>query len=589
MLPIDRLCVQSGARLSEILLRIDEAPRLGLPGGIALVVDEHGRLTGTITEGDIRRALLRGAGMDEPAERMMTVDPVYFDEHLTIAEILERLPEELARRGRRSKKYLNKIILVNGTRRPTRVVDYHHLWEQRVATHRHVVVVGLGYVGLTLALVLADEGFMVTGVDVDRQRVQRLARGESYVHEIGLPDLLHKHIGRGLKVATEMPQDGDVYVIAVGTPVAKDTDTGGWHVDTEHLHGALDLVASRLRPGNLVVLRSTVPAGTCSRVAVPHLVQKSGLRAGFDFHLSFAPERTAEGKALRELRELPQIIGGYNSDSVEATAALFRELTPTIVRVGSLEAAEMAKLVNNSFRDLVFAFSNEMAQVSAQFDLDIVEVINAANKGYVRDPVPLPSPGVGGPCLTKDPYILASASGDYRPSLTLFEHSRQVNERMIDFVVHSIMKHLTATGKDPASCRVLACGLAFKGRPETGDLRDSTAIEIVRRLQPHVGEVIGHDPVASVEDISSYGIVPVGLPNGFDNADAVLLLNNHPSFERINVADMIERMARRPLVYDGWQMLRADDVLDRGEVIYAGLSYSRSTLPVMATPVEATT
>jgi UDP-N-acetyl-D-mannosaminuronic acid dehydrogenase len=576
---VERLTISPGTSLREVLERFDSAAAHSLPAGIALVVDADGRLVGTVTEGDVRRALLAGAGMERPAESFMQDDPIAFLDGVSLVDILERLPEELARRGRRSRKYLGKLVLVDEERRPTRVLDYHQLWEQRVATHRHVVIVGLGYVGLTLALALADEGFLVSGVDSDPVRIARLADGDAYVHEVGLPELLHRHLGGNFRASLESPDDGDVYVVAVGTPLARD---GRREARMDDLLGALDLVAARLRPGNLVVLRSTVPVGTCSRAAIPYLEERTGLRCGVDFHLSFAPERTAEGRALQELRELPQIIGGFNEDSVEATAALFRELTTTLVRVESLEAAELAKLINNSFRDLIFAFANEAALLAAQFDLDVVEVIRAANQGYGRDPVPFPSPGVGGPCLTKDPLIMASISGGEAPRPTLTEHGRRVNERMTDFVVERILEQLVALGKDPADCRVVACGLAFKGQPETGDVRDSTGLAIAQRLQDVLAEVTGQDHVVPSEAIRAAGLEPVEVPDAAAGADALLFLNNHLAYAQLDLPALVATMAPRPLVFDGWHQFRPADVLGGREAAYLGLSFARSSVETRA-------
>jgi UDP-N-acetyl-D-mannosaminuronic acid dehydrogenase len=577
MRSVERLTISPETSLHEVLERFDAAAAHRLPAGIVLAVDADGRLIGTVTEGDVRRALLAGSEMSRPAWEFMRRDPIAFPEGTSILEILERLPEELARRGRRSRKYLSKVVLVDELGRPTRVLDYHELWEQRVASHRHVTIVGLGYVGLTLALALADEGFLVTGVDTDGARVAMLNEGRSYVHEAGLPELLRRHHEGNFRAALDMGDDGDVYVVAVGTPV--EAVDGRREVVMAHLLHSLDWVAERLRPGNLVVLRSTVPVGTCSRVSIPRLEERTGLRCGVDFHLSFAPERTAEGRALQELRELPQIIGGYNEDSVEATAALFRELTPTLVRVESLEAAELAKLVNNGMRDLVFAFANETARLAASFDLDVVEVIKAANQGYGRDPVPLPSPGVGGPCLTKDPYILASIRDGRGAESTLSEHGRAVNESMTGFVVQRILDGLAHAGKDPARSRLLACGLAFKGQPETSDVRDSTGVAIALRLKDAGVEVLAHDPVVPADVLEACGLpAAAGPPEGVAGMDAVLFLNNHPSFEHLDVPAMLAAMAPRPLVFDGWHQLRVADVLAVGEAVYVGLSFTRSSV-----------
>ncbi len=569
------VCVGPEAPLREVLALQDEAPARGLPTGIALVVDETGVLLGTVTDGDVRRALLTYGTADLHASQVMRPDPITFPDCTTMGEILKLLPAELARRDRRSRRFLGKVVLVDDTGRATRIVDYHELWEQRVATHRHIVVLGMGYVGLTLALALADVGFGVTGVDVDVDRIADLNAGVSHVHELGLPDLLRSHGGERLAFLPSVPDGGDVFVIAVGTPIAKGPD--GALPDLTYLELAAEAVGRKLGPGGLVVLRSTVPIGTTRTVVVPILERASGLRAATDFHVAFAPERTSEGLALHELRSLPQLIGGMNDDSTEATAALFRELTPTLVRMESLEAAELAKLVNNSFRDLVFSFSNQVTQIAAPFGFDVVEAIRAANRGYPRDPVPLPSPGVGGPCLTKDPYILASSAARSNIDVTLFEQGRTVNESMEGFVVDSLLKHIDMHRPSRHEVKVIACGLSFKGHPETGDVRDSTGVGIARRLTQHVGCVLGHDPVASPAQIAAFGIEPCDFDEAIEGADVVLFLNNHLWYQRLDVSGVIGRMAKPAILFDGWHLFRPEDVVRTGPAVYAGLGFSRTS------------
>jgi nucleotide sugar dehydrogenase len=577
------VCLPPDAPLQMVLERQTGAVEHGIPAGIALIVDGEGRLLGTVTDGDVRRALLRSPTLDLRAEQVMRTRPISFPEGTSYQEILERLPAELAARNYRGgRRFLGKIILVDDERRPTRVLDYHQLWEQRVATHRHVVVLGLGYVGLTLALGLAEEGFQVTGFDVDRDTVDRLARGESRVHEVGLAELLREQLGRNFQVTNAIPAGGDVFVISVGTPIIHPSNGQRPRPDLLALSTAADLVGKHLRPNGLVVLRSTVPVGATREVVLPILERESGLRGGRDFHLSFAPERTAEGSALRELRSLPQIIGGLNPDSVEATTAIFRELAPDIIRVDSLEAAEMAKLVNNSFRDLIFAFANQVAQVAASFNLSAGEVIRAANRGYPRDPIPVPSPGVGGPCLTKDPYILASSAARAALDDTLFAQGRRVNEAMHDLVAARVLGQLAAAGKDSRRASVLLCGLAFKGDPETGDLRNSSSLEIAARLRGQVGRLCGHDPVVAAEAIEAVGLEPVPLPDGFTGMDAVLFLNNHPFYRKVDVFSMVRALTAPGIIFDGWNFFREEDVLQTGPAVYLGISHTRSSASAVA-------
>lgn len=571
-----QICTTTDCSLFDLLKLLDRGGKAGLPAGIVLILDETGRLKGTITDGDVRRALLKHRDLDFPITNLIRKDPVTFPDNYTINQILEELPKELEKRNRPSKKYLSKIILVDAQNRPTRIIDYHQLWEQKVATHRHLVVVGLGYVGLTMALALSDVGFLVTGIDTDPTKLEMLRKGESYIHERGIQELLREQLMHNFRVSSDLPEEGDVFIISVGTPVVNNGHQP--EPSLSYLQHAVEMVSKRLKPGNLVVLRSTVPVGTCREFVLTELEKLSGLKCGIDFHLSFAPERTAEGQALKELRELPQVIGGFNEDSTEATVALFKELTHTIVRAESLEAAEMVKLINNSFRDYIFAFSNHVARIANKFNIDINAVIKAANKGYPRDRVPLPSPGVGGPCLTKDPFIFASVAEKYQLSGQPFQMARQINQEMHNLVVSNVLSLLQMVGKEPSISRILVCGLAFKGHPETGDLRNSSAVEIAQLFKGKVGEVFGYDPVASQEEIANLGLIPASIPSDFEHKDAVLFLNNHKSFEKINVFEMTRKLNATPIIYDGWGIFRAAEILNTKECIFAGLSFFKSSI-----------
>ena len=577
MNPISYICCSQDSSLIDILNIYEIAHEHSLPSGIALIIDNHSKsLLGTITEGDLRRSLLVNNNLQLSAKEVMNKNPIIFNEKLSISDIINNLPIELLKRNRRSNKFLGKVVIVNDNNQPVRVLNYHELLEQRFALHRNIVILGMGYVGLTLALVMADAGFTVIGVEVDEFKYNKLINGESYIHEQGLPELLKEQINKNLTFSKQIPDNGDVFIISVGTPIKINNDSNKLP-ELEFLSNSCFEIGKKIKQGNLVILRSTVPIGTSRNLVKNILEQVSNLKCGFDFHLSFAPERTAEGKAIKELRSLPQIIGGFNKDSLEATAALFRDLTPMIVKVDSLEAAEMAKLINNSFRDYVFAFSNQCAKIANDFNIDIFKTIKAANDGYVRDPIPYPSPGVGGPCLTKDPFILASvakkdSNGD------IFKNSRLVNESMFAFVFDKITSQLKFIGKDLKKCNILICGLAFKGYPETSDLRNSTAIEISNIFRGKVNKLYGYDPIADQEDMIQYGLTPVIIPEGFKNIDIVLFLNNNKKFEKINVFEMIRSMNDFPIVFDGWNTFYSEDILSVKPSIYIGLSHLETSI-----------
>lgn len=563
--------------LSVVFEIFENASMKDLPVGIALVVNENNQLIGTVTDGDIRRCIGRYGTYKIKIGDCMQNDPIYFNDGTSLSEIINRIPVALSQRKRKSQQFLNKIVLVDKNRVPTRVLEYHQLWEQKFANHRHLVVVGLGYVGLTMALVMADAGYRVTGVEQDISKVQLLLEEKSYIHELGLESLLRTQLLKRFFPVTEMPDDGDVFIISVGTPVI-DASNGRKLPTLEFLEDACKKIGTKLKTGNLIVLRSTVPIGTCRNFVSKKLEEASGLTCGIDFHLAFAPERTAEGKALKELRSLPQIIGGYNTDSLEATVAIFKEVTPTIVRVESMEAAEMAKLMNNTYRDYIFAYANNMARIASDFNINIHEVISAANRGYPRDPIPLPSPGVGGPCLTKDAHIFASNTDAASLDPAFIIQSRKANELMHSHVAARVIEALKNAGKNISECRILLCGIAFKGNPETGDIRNSSALEIYNILKNTNCQIFGFDPVASYSDIEKEGITPLNIENAFINADAVLFLNNHKQFEKLDLTQLVGQMAEKPVIFDGWNLFRKDEILAIRPCAYVGLSYMEHSL-----------
>ena len=271
-----------------------------------------------------------------------------------------------------------------------------------------ICVVGTGHIGLPLAAVLADAGFSVVGYDTNDDFVTRVnTTGTVDFQEEGLSELLAKHLHRGLTLTSTPPDRQDIYVITVGTPL----EVGQERPNLDRIRVAVQRIAPGFGENPLVVLRSTVSIGTTRRIVLPEI-----RRYTERFGLAFCPERTIEGRAIPEMRSLPQIIGGVDAESADRAEALFRRITESIVRVSSLEAAEMIKLINNTYRDLTFAFANEVALIAEHMGLSAREMIHAANVNYPRSGVARPG-FVGGPCLEKDALILIDCLHqiDFRP------------------------------------------------------------------------------------------------------------------------------------------------------------------------------
>ena len=431
-------------------------------------------------------------------------------------------------------------------------------------TDHTVCIVGLGYVGLTLAVAMADCGYRVYGVERDPAILESLANRKAHFSEIGLDEKLSHQIALGRMSFSEKIEENcpaTVFIVTVGTPVGGDKKT-----QFQALQSVIDAIAAVLKDGDLVILRSTVRLGTSRNFVMPVLDA-----TGLQYDLAFCPERTLEGKAVEELRTLPQIVGGRDSHSAFRALQIFAMLTPTVVRVNDFETAEMIKLINNTQRDLIFAFANEVAMLCDTSGLSAKEVIQAGNIGYLRANLPLPGP-VGGPCLEKDPYILAEGFEGFGVVPELALKGRAVNESIPEKTVRLFADEYARLVDTPPK-RIAILGLAFKGRPETNDLRGTVAIQIIAQLREAfpAAELIGWDAVVGPAEIAALGLTPVdSLEKAFDGASIVVIQNNHLAFERMDIYSLSLGLTAPAIIFDYWcqrdprNLRLADGVSDRG-------------------------
>lgn len=412
---------------------------------------------------------------------------------------------------------------------------------------REVCVLGLGYVGLTLALAMAEVGFKVLGVEIRDDVLAELKKGRPHFFEPGLADMLRRLVrAKRIKFVKHIPvgSRATTYIITVGTPLNKQG-----RVHLKMIEDVSREVSGFLKKGDMVILRSTVKIGTTSKIVDPILKT-----AGVPFDLAFCPERTLEGQALRELRQLPQIVGGKNVQSAVRAGQIFQFLTPTVVRVSDLETAEMIKLIDNAQRDVQFAYANEVARLCDAVRISAQEVIQAGKLGYPRTNLPMPGL-VGGPCLIKDSYILAEGCQDLGVEAEITLQARRLNERQPEEVVSYLSKILRSHHKFPKKPILTLLGIAFKGRPVTDDLRGTMAVPVLAALKKYFpgAQIRGYDAVVKPAEIKSIGLSAVkSLRQAVKGAHAVLILNNHPEFSSMPLEDLALTMARPGLIYDFW-------------------------------------
>ncbi len=522
-----------------------------------IVVDAQDTLRGVLTDGDIRRVLIDRADLGIAVSEAMNRNPIVVNEQIRPQDIQKIISDRMS-----------IIPVVDKDKKYLGYYSAHQEVFKDTIRDRSISIFGMGYVGLTLGLVLADCGFRVYGYDVNQKLIGQLRQGTCPFHEKGMQKYLSQHGNKAIKFTSDLRgARADVYVIAVGTPLRK----GSRSPDIGHFESALVSVGRIMQPGSLVILRSTVPVCTSRRHAIPVLERESGAVCGKDFLLSFAPERTAEGQALRELRFNPQIIGAYDANAYRLTSALFNTFTSTIIDVGSLEAAELCKLIDNTFRDHLFAYANNLVPLAEHLGLNISELIEAVNLGYTRNFVPKPSPGVGGPCLSKDPYILGMAFQEAGLSDSLLLNVRTVNESGPGFLMGKLRRLLSQAGKTIEDCgKICLVGLAFKGEPETSDLRDSTSLWFLDLFQDK-RNIYAYDPVVGDQDIRNLGITPVDLENLFTDADAVVILNNHKEYETWNLGQCLEEMNKPAVFLDAWNIFPSLYFKRHPGILYGGL------------------
>jgi UDP-N-acetyl-D-glucosamine dehydrogenase len=391
--------------------------------------------------------------------------------------------------------------------------------------HRDVAIIGAGYVGVPLAQVFADAGRSVLLVDVSAERVAQLNRGESYIEDVPSGKLKQLVEERGLRATTDYDElrEVDAILIALPTPLSKQREP-----DLSIVLAATEQIASRLRPGHLVVLESTTYPGTTRDEVLPILERGSGLTAGVDFHLAFSPERVDPGRLDHTTKTVPKVVGGINEASTEAAAALYGGAIDDIHRVSTPEAAELTKLLENIFRSVNIALVNELAQLCDRMGIDIWEVVEAASTkpfGFMRFD---PGPGLGGHCIPIDPFYLTWKAREYDFSTRFIELAGEVNQNMPYYCRSRISQALNhGAGKSLKGSRILVLGVAYKA--DISDMRESPAVKLIELLRNAGADVAYHDPhvTSFVEHATELASQPLD-PSAYD---AVVIATAHSSID----------------------------------------------------------
>jgi UDP-N-acetyl-D-mannosaminuronic acid dehydrogenase len=389
-------------------------------------------------------------------------------------------------------------------------------------------VLGLGYIGMPTASTFATHGLQVIGVDVNRRIVDVLRQGEIHIHEPGLRGLVQAAFASGNLRVAEQPEPADAFLITVPTPIQIDK-----RADLTAVRAAAGAIVPQLRRGNLVVLESTSPPRTTVDVVAPILAE-SGLQPGRDFWLAYSPERVLPGQILRELVENARVVGGLNRASAEAGRELYSVFVRGEIVLTDATTAEMVKLMENTYRDVNIAAANEFAALAERFGVDVWEAIALANR-HPRVNVLRPGPGVGGHCISVDPWFLVESAPD---QTDLIRQARLVNDRQPARVVARLEAVLGGLeGK-----AIAALGLAYKA--DVDDLRESPALEVARRLAAAGARVRTYEPNAPTATAAGAQAAP-SIEAALDGADAMILLVDHHGWDGLDPAWAAGKMRGR--------------------------------------------
>jgi UDP-N-acetyl-D-mannosaminuronic acid dehydrogenase len=411
---------------------------------------------------------------------------------------------------------------------------------------KDVVIMGLGYVGLTLGAYLAELGFKVHGVEIRDLVLNALESRKSFFWEPGLDELLVRNIESGsFSFSRTIPkvESNRVFIITVGTPIDEQKKA-----IVDSIINVSNQVSHAMIDGDMVILRSTVKLNTTTAIVTP-ILKKSGK----NFDLAFCPERTLEGAALKELGSLPQIVGAESQQSRVRATNFFQQITSSVVNVSNIETAEMIKLVDNMQRDIFFAVSNEVAHLCNTQQIKASEVISAGKLGYKRTNLANPGP-VGGPCLEKDSYLLAESVGDTPATARIALAARFTNESVTTEAAEFISDWIKQNSNEK-KIKISILGMAFKGIPETNDMRGSPAIALIDSLIRNFpdSEIYCWDPVIAVNELKSFGYKSTfELHECIEDSLAIILVNNHPELSALDLKSISASANKPMLIYDFW-------------------------------------
>jgi len=516
---------------------------------IAISLNKKKNIKGILTLGDFRRILSK-FGRQENVNKHLNKSPITVKEN----ELNNKLNSliEFKKSLKKNLKKIDQIIVVDKQNNITSIRNFSEI--ENNSNFKEITVVGLGHIGLPLSIYLLKFFSHVNGVDINMKKINDIKRLKLNFYEKNLNQLLYKSLSsKRLMISNDIEKfQSQIYIICLGSEIKKNNS-----ISNISLINLSKKLGKKISKNDLVIMRGTVQVGINRNIFVKNLEKYSKLRCGKDFYFSYMPERIIEGNALQELENVPQIVSGFSEKCKEKAVEFCSKAFKSFIELEKLEEGEIIKLTSNAYRDLSFAFSNEISRISSYYRLSGANLIEKANFGYPRNSIAKPSMGVGGYCLPKDRFLFEKLHNPQHKGYLLAKISKEINNNSVSEVFRKIKKfYFNKIRKKKIN--ILIFGITFKGLPETIDVRNSPSIELANKLSKLNCNIKFYDAMYKelIKTDFDFKKKLINNKNYINKSDIIILANLHESYQKILEENLkFNRSTKNKLIFDCWNLL----------------------------------
>jgi UDP-N-acetyl-D-mannosaminuronic acid dehydrogenase len=519
---------------------------------LAIKLSKDNELEGIITLGDLRKIIEKKYDIKTLVKDLLNKKPIVVKENELNNNLYELLLKKISRN--KDKIDIEEVIVIDKKNKFSRVLSFKSICENY--NYKNICIVGLGHIGIPLAIHILKKFKSISGFDIDKKKIKDIKNLKLSFYEKNLDKSLKFYLSNDkFRLTSEIKKvSAEIYIICIGSDLTKNK------ADNKKLVKVAKNLSKKLKKNDIIILRGTVPVGGSRNLFLKELTKGTSLKPGYDFYFSYMPERIIEGNALEELEKIPQLVSGFSKNCEKEAINFSKNIFNNIVNLSSIEEGEIIKLASNSFRDLNFAFSNEISRIANLNNLSGSRLIEKANYGYSRNNFSKPSIGVGGFCLPKDPFLFKSSIKNSH-SYKLGVVSRKINDETILFYGKNIIRKLNSLKKK--SKKILIMGLTFKGFPETLDIRNSPGIELGNFLKKNkiICEYMDpmHKSLKKIIPKNKFKIIDDKVK--LNNYDMIIVINNNQYFFDIIESKLkLNNSKNSKYIFDCWNILNESEI-----------------------------